>query len=78
MKNESKVVEYLQQISDEADHILGTEADDPLAVARQNASVIKRLVIRTLDALTAESKARIVKMDEMTNMLKKIGNVIED
>lgn len=35
------IVEILQRIHDEADHILGTEAEFPLEVARKNAESIK-------------------------------------
>lgn len=38
-----EMLEALRKIHDEADHILGTDGDDPLEVARQNAAEIRGL-----------------------------------
>jgi len=46
--NEEILVRALQQCHDEADHTLGTEADEPLEIARANAEEIKRIAKRAL------------------------------
>ena len=46
------MLEALKECHDEADHILGTEADDPLEIARINAGAIKSrtgIVIRMVE-----------------------------
>ena len=47
----TKVSQLLKEINDEADHILGTEAEKPLEVARANAKVIKRLAKEAITEL---------------------------
>ena len=46
------VLETLKAIHGDADHILGTEADHPLEVARANAKVIRSLASAAIARLT--------------------------
>lgn len=47
----NEVINILKKIHDEADHILGTEAEKPLVVARVNARVIKRLAKQAIKGM---------------------------
>ena len=56
--NVLSVREALQCIYDKAVHTLGTEADIPLDVARENARTIKRLAKNALAKLSYASSVR--------------------
>jgi hypothetical protein len=47
----AKVTQILKEIHDEADHILETEAEKPLEVARVNAKVIRKLAKEAITEL---------------------------
>ena len=49
------ITEILQQIHDEADHILGTESQRPHVIARENAKAIKALAKLGLQQMRPDS-----------------------
>ena len=51
MKNLEKITSLLCQIYDEADHIVGTEAEDHKEVAIKDAKEIKKLAAKALKLL---------------------------
>ena len=52
--NKVKLEDIVKEIYDEADHIVGTEADDHKEVAVKNAEAIKKLANKALKIMETE------------------------